>query len=156
MDLYEDGDVRGTMFVKAPDDEVWWTTKYAGKSGSSPDYNNTPVIRLSEIYLNRAEAYAKLGKTNECIADLKAITSARGASDAKATVNGVLDERWKELAWEGHLWFDLGRNKMAMTRTDYVGNEGGKTVTWPSNKWCLPIPLRETNVNNNLEPNPAY
>ena len=33
-----------------------WTTKYIGKGIATPDLNNVIVLRLSEMYLNRAEA----------------------------------------------------------------------------------------------------
>lgn len=53
VDLYEDGDVRGEMFTMNEND--YFTTKYAGKTGSGiPKENNIIVLRLSEMYLNRA------------------------------------------------------------------------------------------------------
>ena len=72
------------------------------------------------------------------------------------TKEGVYLERQKELAWEAHLWFDLGRTKRNMTRTDFVGDPSAKDLAWGDYKWAMPIPLRETGVNPNLVQNAGY
>lgn len=158
-DLYEsfeDGDVRGTLF-QAKDDVVW-TAKYAGKGLGTPDVNNTIVLRLSEMYLNRAEALingASISGVN-AVDDLKTIADNRGASVQPQTLAGVYEERRKELAWEGHLWFDLARTKRDMTRSDFVGDDKAKEVKAGDYRWAMPIPDREYGVNPNLTHNPGY
>lgn len=155
-DSYEDGDVRGTLFQA--DGDVVWTAKYAGKGFGKPDVNNTIVFRLSEMYLNRAEALingASIDGVN-AIDDLKTIADNRGASVQPQTLVGVYEERRKELAWEGHLWFDLARTKRDMTRTDFIGDPSAKEVKAGDYRWAMPIPLREYGVNPNLTHNPGY
>jgi hypothetical protein len=108
------------------------------------------------MYLNRAEATIKGGLTEyDAVADITMVASNRGAAASPATASGVLKERQKELAWEGHLWFDLGRTKTNMTRTD-VADGVITEVEWGTNIWAMPIPEREHNANPNLSPNPGY
>jgi hypothetical protein len=158
--LYEANDERGKLFIAHPDDaNAWWTTKYIGKGKGTPDVSNTIVLRLAEMYLNRAEAIVR-GATVPGItaeADLNAVRTARGASAASSPgPQAVLDERRLEFAWEGHYWFDCARTKTAITRTDYVGAEVNRNIPADSKYWALPIPKRERDVNENLTQNPGY
>lgn len=152
--IYEAADVRGTLFQEK--DGVLWTAKYVGKGVATPDLSNTIVIRLSEMYLNIAEAVLNGATGHDGVAALKAIADKRGATPQNVTSEGVFTERHKELAWEGHLWFDLGRTKRNMTRTDFVGDASAKDLEWGNYKWAMPIPLREFGVNINLVQNEGY
>lgn len=152
--LYEDGDVRGTLFQEQ--DGVLWTAKYMGKGLADPDLTNTIVIRLSEMYLNLAEAVVNGAQGHNGTQALEALAASRGASTQKVTKEGVYLERQKELAWEAHYWFDLARTKRNMTRTDFIGDANAKDLAWGDYKWAMPIPLRETGANPNLEQNPGY
>lgn len=154
VNLYEEGDVRGTLFQES--DGVIWTAKYIGKGLATPDFTNTIVVRLSEMYLNIAEAVANGATGHNGVAALEAIATNRGATPQTVTKEGVYLERQKELAWEAHYWFDLGRTKRNMTRTDFVGDESAKTLVWGADKWAMPIPLRELGVNPNLVQNTGY
>jgi hypothetical protein len=163
VSLYEPDDVRGKLF-RTDEEEVsgsMWTTKYIGKGDgdavSTPDANNVIVLRLSEMYLNRAEALINgatvAGAT--ALGDLNKIRENRGAPAlASAGPDVVFAERRKELAFEGHLWFDYARTNRAMTRT----KSDGTVVSLASDdgRWALPIPKREHDVNENLIPNEGY
>ena len=80
------------------------------------------------MYLNRAEAYAQLAKTEDALNDLDKIRVNRNAKlfngglpAGYADINNVVaDERRMELCFEGHRNFDIFRNKVDMTR-DYWG-----------------------------------
>ena len=152
--IYEEGDVRGTLFQE--EDGVLWTAKYIGKGLSDPDVTNTIVIRLSEMYLNLAEAVVRGAKGYNAPQALADLAAQRGATAQNATLEGVWLERQKELAWEAHYWFDLGRTKRNMTRTDFVGDEKAKDLEWGNYKWAMPIPLREFGTNPNLVQNDGY
>ena len=93
--LYEEGDVRGTLFQEQ--DGVLWTAKYKGKGLSDPDITNTIVIRLSEMYLNLAEAVVNGAQGYNAVQALEAIASNRGATAQKVTKEGVYLERQKVL-----------------------------------------------------------
>ena len=108
------------------------------------------------MYLNRAEAAIKGELADyDPLADIKAVSDKRGALPSPATPSGVLLERQKELAWEAHLWFDLGRTKSDMTRVDVADGILTK-VEWGTNVWAMPIPEREHSANPSLVRNPGY
>lgn len=157
-DLYSDDDVRGKMFLSHPKAaDHFWTLKYPGKAGSNKQENNVIILRLSEMYLNRAEAIYKgatiAGVTAE--SDLNAITAKRGAAlIASADATSIFNERRKELAFEGHIVYDLARLGRSLVRTDYQGTAINKDIPFPSPRWALPIPKRELDANPNMEPNP--
>lgn len=164
---YDEGDVRASLFIQDPKNnagaDVFATAKYVGKGAAAQDVTNTIVLRLSEMYLNRAEAILHgavvengSGEVNNGGPDLAAIANARGASVEPTSLEGVYEERRKELAWEGHLWFDLGRTERAMTRTDISGTQAPSSVPWPSYLWAMPIPIDEHTANENLTHNPGY
>src|SRR5699024_6467174 len=119
------------------------------------------VIRLAEVYLNRAEARAHLGKHDEAISDLAKIAD---RSDPSVQINSnlsgqdlverILLERRKELAFEGHRLFDLTRNKKDFVKY-YTGGDS-TVVEYPNERTILPIPESELNKNDNLTQNPGY
>lgn len=156
--LYAEGDARLSLI--SPDDDGFglFTLKYAGKKLGAIDANNVIILRLSEMYLNRAEALAH-GATVSGVtvtSDLAKIAQNRGASSEPSTVAGVLREREKELAWEGHLWFDLGRNGLPMKRTDVSGSQTPKEILPEDRRWAMPIPESEMSVNKNLVQTKGY
>lgn len=158
VNLYEADDVRNQWLQAEGYDHLYWTIKYAGKGVGTPDANNTVVLRLSEMYLNRAEAYVNSGSIEKAAADLNVITAARNATayGSAVTKEDVYNERRKELAWEGHLWFDLSRWGKGITRVDYVGDPTNQNVAAHSYMFALPIPKREIDVNENLVQNEGY
>lgn len=153
VDLYEDTDVRSKFFTKVNTDNM--ITKYYGKEGGVPRQVNIPILRLAEMYLNRAEAIAN-GATISgvtALSDLQAIANKRGA-----TVEMPFDmfkERRKELMFEGHIVYDYARCKKSLTRKDFDGTIN-KDVPFPDNKWAMPIPKRELDANPNMVQNEGF
>ncbi len=105
----------------------YYMTKFSYQDGvvtlSSP-----VLLRLAEIYLNRAEAYAKIGNDAKALEDVNTIRRRSGLSgDALFTTSNlqgytsildiVLDERRLELFTEGHRTFDIYRNNKVMNRS---------------------------------------
>lgn len=138
-------------------------------NASSPVY-----LRLADIYLIRAEANAKLGKQEASIADVNLIRTRAGLSGSalhtaasitaqgKTLLETVLDERYVELAFEGHRIYDLFRNNMPMIR-NYPGTHAqNNTPTTDIRQTVLPtdprvvyyIPQAEINQNSKLTQNP--
>ncbi|SHF76075.1 SusD family protein [Salegentibacter echinorum] len=88
---------------------------------------HSPVIsRLGEIYLNRAEAYAKLGNYTAALEDLNTIRersivdggyAALDASNASARID---KERQLELAYQAERSYDVFRNGKELSR-EYPG-----------------------------------
>ena len=115
------------------------------------------VLRLSEQYLIRSEARARLEKYSEASIDINAIRHRAGLSDTTA---GSIDEfilivekeRQKELFTEwGHRWFDLKR----LLRADAV-LQPVKGENWQETDKLYPIPASELLSNPNLTQNDGY
>lgn len=154
--LYEDGDIRKTMFDE--DEGDYYPTKYTGKTGAtSPCWTNVPLLRLSEMYLNRAEAIINGASVSGTSAetDLKTLAAKRGATASAATKTGVFTDRRKELAFEGQIVYDYARTNTSISRTDFDETKN-KDVTFPSYMWAMPIPKREMDANPNMVQNPGY
>lgn len=84
---------------------------------------HSPVIsRLGEVYLNRAEAYAKLGNYGDALIDLNTIRerSIVGAGytalDADSAGTRIDKERQLELAYQAERSYDVFRNGKELTR----------------------------------------
>jgi len=107
--------------------EVYYITKFSFQDGD-PNLSSPVMFRLAEMYLNRAEAYAKMGNEGNALADVNEIRSQRGLEGALITglpsgstiLDVVLNERRIELAFEGHRAMDVYRNKQNMIR-EYWG-----------------------------------
>lgn len=119
------------------------TRKYQGINDT---VNNIKVIRSSELYLNRAEAYARSNNLTAALADLNTIRK-RGLPTAttftsasqQAVIDEILAERRRELAFEGHLFFDIARAKKDLVRVDNIAQT--KSFTWPNAFYAYPIPV---------------
>ena len=79
-------------------------------------------LRLAEVYLNRAEANYRLGQSGAALNDLNVVRRRPGVNlPAKAELTGndlfnaIRQERKIELAYEGHLYWDMRRWKLAHT-----------------------------------------
>jgi hypothetical protein len=122
--------------------------------------DNVPVVRLSEVYLNRAEANARAGNDAAAQADLNMIRQRARPSAPAVTATGaallaeIQLERRIELAYEGHRVHDLMRNKMDVNRVDVTGDVA--FMAYPCNFCVLPIPQPETDVNSNMAQNVGY
>jgi hypothetical protein len=84
------------------------------------------MFRLAEMYLNRAEAYAKKNQVSDALNDLDEIRKNRGLSDdlynqqvptGRTVLDVVIKERRIELAFEGQRTADVYRNKRSLNRT---------------------------------------
>lgn len=161
--LIEDADVRKAMFRNHPPDyiDAFWSLKYPGKATSdgSIRVEDIPVLRISEMYLTRAEAI-KNGATVSGVTaldDINKIRNNRGATPYTGDV--TLEEVWKErrieLNFEGHHLFDLARTGRSLSRTDFDGAVN-KDIPFPDYRWALPIPQQELDANPNMEQNPEY
>lgn len=145
--LYVPDDVRGTFFKLNVNSHHTETTKWLCLNEAW--LTRAPVIylRLAEIYLNRAEAYAKLNNMTMARADLKTIHTRAGlpGADIDALADGdvfaaVLKERRMELAFEGHNSFDYFRNGLPMTRIAADNNGTAQTIQPDDPKVVFAIP----------------
>lgn len=160
LDLIDPNDIRMQMFEVDPGLTGPYAAHRVMKWPTRSNTDNVPVIRLSEVYLNRAEALARLGQDEAAQDDLDTIRQRGLASAAPVTATGqalideILIERRIELGYEGHRIHDLMRNKMDINRVDVTGDVA--FMAYPCNFCVLPIPQRETDTNPNIEQNTGY
>ncbi|MNK13725.1 SusD family protein [compost metagenome] len=137
--------------------------KYIGGTSSAPGLADVKQFRVGEMYLIRAEARAE--STGDAAADINALRAARingyvsaTFADKPALIAAIYDERFKELALEGHRFFDLKRRKMDIVRlaSDAAGAGSALTLTPSQAQYALPIPATEMSVNKNAIQNPHY
>lgn len=163
--LYEDTDVRfsgltKTSSLKPEYSGYYWSTKYIGKNGLL-QYNNVPIIRISEMYLIRSEAIFRLGQVSiegvTALDDLNRVATSRGASAySQVTVENLFNERRKEFLFEGQVYFDMKRMQLSLNRVDYDLDEAARNIRFPDDRWAFPIPENDILNNNNLVQNPGY
>jgi hypothetical protein len=149
--LYEPGTTgRGASKVEC--------TKYIGKNGFI-NLDNIPVVRIAEVYLNRAEAMSTPGSPvfNEtaALADLNMLVTNRGLTaftlSGSALYEEVLRQRRLELAFEGHRFFDLKRLGRDLVKAPHYN-----TVAFTDIRILAPLPQREIDGNKNLVQNAGY
>lgn len=171
--LTDAGDIRNDIVTEATDSAN--NARFLGRKvylKKFPDgrYNNVPVLRLSEVYLNAAEAAFDLGDKANAAKYLNAIISNRTTSATTVTAETVTAqriymERRKELVGEGHRYFDALRRGETITRYTNLANRGWHSVlnadarvidTWHSKKALPLIPKYEMDANPAMQQNPEY
>src|SRR5690606_29771348 len=116
--------------------------------------DNIPLFRYEEVILNYAEALFETG--GDALTQLNLITSNRDASAyASVTKEDILEERRKELIFEGFRFDDMMRTGQDVPYWGTIQNLMG-TVSYPDNLFAYPIPLGELNANSNMVPNEGY
>jgi len=135
---------------------IYYCSKFSYQDGL-PMMTSPVFLRWGEVVLNRAEAYAKTGKETEALADVKTIRDRAGLTgEAEMTATNyksrgyatvldlVLDERRRELCYEGHRMFDVFRNNLPMDR-HYVGCHDWEVIQPNDPRIALLLPLDEIN-----------
>ena len=98
------------------------------REGEDSQLHSPIISRLGEIYLNRAEALAKLGQYDEALKDLNTIRNRsivnggypEGTLNAENAFELIDKERQLELAYQAERSYDVFRNGHSLTR-DYPG-----------------------------------
>lgn len=140
---FEKGDARGAFFYN--DGGSLYSSKFLNQ------YANIKILRLAEMYLNRAEANLRIGATSAIgatpLSDVNRIRARAGLSPlVAASITNVLTERRHELAFEGGFFLHDAKRTMQT-----VG-----TLPWNSPKLVLPVPQREIIANPSLKQNQGY
>jgi len=133
-------------------------------------------LRLAEVYLNRAEASFRLGNSGPALSDLNTVRGRTGVAlpplsglSGDALFKAIRQERKIELAYEGHLYWDMRRWRLA--HTEYNGyrvhgmkiskNEAGWLYEYVDcdlqdrkfleKTYVLPVPYSEMENNGAIE-----
>jgi hypothetical protein len=130
-----------------------------------------PVFRLSEMYLIYAEAHLRGGGGDDATAlnylnkiRFRAYGESYGPGDvgkltsSDLTIQTILDERARELYWEGHRRTDLIRYGLLTTSTYLWPWKGGvASGTGVDSKYNIyPVPASNLTANSNLTQNSGY
>ncbi|MCW3462715.1 RagB/SusD family nutrient uptake outer membrane protein [Chitinophaga nivalis] len=118
------------------------------------------ILRISEVLLNRAEAYAQTGKLTEAVADINALRAKRGLPEFKSNddkaINAEIEyERSVELMGEGHRMFDIFRHNGERIVRDKDALTAAKIVA-DDYRAIYPIPQTEIDANPKIVQNPKY
>ena len=151
----ENNDLRRTHWVGEFNDgtTTWYYPhkyKFNMNTGSSMEY--TVIFRLSEQYLIRAEALARLGNISDAIEDLNVVRNRAGLPNIEAQsidelLISISSERRFELFTEhGHRWFDIKRFGIQFEVLEPL------KPGWRSTNILFPIPESELLMNPNLNP----
>ncbi|MEM6720493.1 MAG: RagB/SusD family nutrient uptake outer membrane protein [Bacteroidota bacterium] len=171
---FEPGDIRRTVNLDPTSEPTESPTLLViGKYPPNADtnyINDYKAMRLSEMYLIRAEAHARKAAPDFAAAadDISALRTARFGSaqtepvfsDVNAAIVRIKEERRVELCFEGFRYLDIKRYRNIL-------NQGVERLpvdceTVPCNlpssseKFTFPIPIAEINANPNMVQNTGY
>lgn len=144
--LYSENDIRKIAFFRRNTDG----TTYAFKGNYTGTLAPFDGVSTNELYLIRAESYARQGKTTEALQDLNDLLTKRHtdtfipltASSASVALDLILLERRKELLMRGLRWMDIKRLNKEGAGITLKRTVDGVEYTLPPNdlRYALPIP----------------
>ena len=161
--LFNKDDIRRNLYYdglerKLPNDMKSYCMKYPNENAVF----NVPILRVPEIYMIQAEAYAGSGNTQQAKEMLLAVLGVRDTTihgdmakleskykvDDANIMQTILDENAREFLGEGHRWSDLRRNGVRLTRDG--SSEDPKFpihfTNYPLSTFAFPIPYGETST----------
>lgn len=171
---------RGTISQESIGYKIW---KYCGSApdqrtvrpASNSNSANWIMYRYADILLMNAEALSQLERYDEALELLnqvrrRALMPERTVSfTPEAFEEAILEERAKELAFEGKRWFDLMRmgrrnnyaNKDKLIEIIIENVSSTKRLLLASklsdpNGWYFPVHANEIETNPNIQQNPFY
>ncbi len=178
VDLFSENDARNLFFTEGQSKEIedigdfrdgYALPKYQnvtsnGQPGVNPTFPDTdfPMFRIADVYLMYAEAVLRGGggSTSRALSLVNSLRERAGVdpiTQAELDLDFILDERGRELVWEGHRRVDLIRFNQ-FTENGIWPWKGGvrEGRTTESFRNIFPIPASELRANPNLEQNPDY
>ena len=153
INTYRTGDQRKSKFYKKVT-----SSSYTLQKGGGDEFVSS--FRTAELYLTAAEAAARLGDTDAAISHLTPLLEKRLNKSALATattligemseeelIQEILDERARELAFEGHRWYDLRRTTQPTLTREY----DGATYTLAPQQYTMRFPSEAVAANPEIE-----
>lgn len=155
LGMYAEGDQRPTLYFEAPD-------AAGNRLSIKGEYSKFRcTFRVGEMYLNAAEAATHLNKLPEARSRLLALMQKRYTTEAytvkaaavnamgqAALITEIINERARELAFEGHRWFDLRRT--TRPRIEKVLSEKTYVLKQDDPRYTVPIPKEAIAANPGL------
>ena len=176
LSSFKDGDLRKELYIVR---EILVNSKNANLNtfydtylpyGKYKTNNSSPTtggdyfalsFRLSEAYLNFAEAAALDDAEGEAISAMNTLLEKRYTPETYTTISGLTGEslvnmiraeRRKELCYEGQRWFDLRR--YGMPSFTHTWNNVTYTLTENDRSYTMPLSQQIMDKNKKLEQNP--
>ena len=152
VNSYQLNDLRKTIFLRDRGNGI-----YTFKGNYSGDVYFFTGLATDELYLNRAEAYARRNEIGLAMADLNTLRKKRfsnkityeplSAGTQQEAIDLVLAERKKELLTRGARWTDLRRLNLDQQRATVIKRILDNSVVYelsPGDKrYVFPIPQNE-------------
>jgi hypothetical protein len=126
--------------------------KYGYEIGSPNTIKNDfPIIRYSEVLMNKAEALARQnqGGAGMLVSMIRERAELGAVTDGEVTLDFLLAERGREFFYEGTRRQDL-------IRFDQFTSAWFEKTGSPETAEIFPIPTPQLNANRNLNQNPGY
>ncbi|HWC53160.1 MAG TPA: RagB/SusD family nutrient uptake outer membrane protein [Chitinophagaceae bacterium] len=141
---------------------VYFNNKYSNTANPA-DKDDTKVLRYADVVLILAEAYANLNDDANAKIYLNDVAEARDPSFTGFTSTGaqlkadIINERRKELAFEGDRYWDLMRLNQPITNHLKTQNPyQALPIATNDIHRIFPIPQAEVDVNPNIAQNAGY
>lgn len=161
ISLYTENDLRLSQYFNT----IWPSNKSSNKTSKQQTYGID--FRVSEVYLNRAEAYAETNQVSKALEDLNTLRIMRISADHELStttqyeaIEYVRQERRRELCFEINRWFDLRRWGQPSITHETI-NEDGTRVAYElkeyDDAYVMPLPIETKKLNPNMQdyPNPV-
>jgi hypothetical protein len=168
--LYTPTDVRGSLIIPGVTHSgtpAFLINKFPNTANADKD--NLKVIRLAEVYLIAAEASVSSNQSDalkyvDTVAEKRDPAFTGYTDTGDALLNDIIQERRKELAFEGDRFYDLNRLKLPVNRAANAGaisagpGNINLIIPYPDTRRVFPIPQAEILANPNIanQQNPGY
>jgi hypothetical protein len=161
---YSSTDVRKQLILtgKRAGNKALINNKYSNLLNTT-DQDDIKVIRYAEVLLTLAESYAQTADDADALTYVNQVAKIRDPgfkgykSSDQTLINDIVNERRKELAFEGLRFFDLTRLNLDIVRPQLESSAPSiGEVPVGSNKRILPIPQAEIDANPGTTQNPGY
>ena len=140
---YEPGDLRANLFYNDQQSGTLRSGKWRVNANRD---GNVTTMRLAEMYLTRAESRFRIGDQSGALEDINTVRNRAGlVSLSDVDLELILNERYLELVFEGHLYRDTKRNRKMFGDRPF-----------DDSRLIYPIPQRELDVNGALVQNEGY
>lgn len=171
FDKFQSTDIRKSAYIKTgpfSGNQYNNISKYDGRATGQRNVVDVKVLRIEEVYLNKAEAEYNLNGGG--LASLNKIRSNRYSGfvspdeTGQALYDAIMLERRLEFAFEMDRFYTLKRLGLSISRSSTDGHFADGTGTpaeftsLPAGdyRWQFPIPQDEIDINQNLVQNPGY
>ncbi len=161
---YGAGDIRSATYIGSLGPGNNYVNKFyqSSRGGRVVDLK---ACRIAEMYLIRAEAHARKSSPDITAgaADLNLLRTNRISpytnevfANQADLITAVMNERFKELCFEGFRFYDLKRNDLPVQRLSSDAQPEWQTLAAGDFRFALPIPRDELNANPNMVQNQGY